>query len=495
MKNLLKSLVITILILFSSGCALLYEKKDRLAMGSQYSELERISEAENKDISSAKSVDLIGLCDAYSKLKKYNKLFSCLEQIENNIKKGDKIITHYSIVSFRYPHNITLIPYLLKAEAYIDLGAYDKAIASAKMAYELLPTIDWSFKDRYTSWPLHFEVRSLGILALAYALKGDDKIASPYVVQLENIETSSAFMKFASAGIAIEKEKSFGLARAYMALGKYDKILTNKGGFIGAYSEFMEGAIGLSMYAFLNLPEQFAKNKALYETGNIKEAKEGYDSLLSKPETKSNGEIYWLILFDRGRISLGEGNTKQAIEFFKQSIDVIEDQRSTINTEASKIGFVGDKQKAYHQIISALFLDGQYAEAFEYVERSKARALVDMLASKNDFIVKTGNEQMTRDLLAKNTSAESELLEQGTSTDKSGTRSVVIKNKEKLIDQSPELASLVSVTSITSPEIQSIIPREETLIEYYYADKDMFAFILSAQGLKVARLKSRQPCN
>ncbi len=190
MKYLLKSLVITILILFSSGCAsLLFEQKDQLAMGSRYSELERISEAENKDISSAKSVDLIGHCNTYSKLKKYNKLFACLEQLETTIKKGDKIITHYSIVSFSYPQNITVIPYLLEAEAYIDLGAYDKAIASAKKAYELLPTVEWSLKDSYYSWELHCRVRSLGILALAYALKGDKNNASQYVVQLEHEKT------------------------------------------------------------------------------------------------------------------------------------------------------------------------------------------------------------------------------------------------------------------------------------------------------------------
>ncbi len=491
MKYLLRSMVITILILFISGCAsVFFSEKERLATGGKYSELERILETENKDISSAKSDDLIELCNTYSKLKRYNKLFSCVEQLEINIKRGDKIIKHHSLVSFSYPQNITVIPYLLKAEAYIELGDYDKAVASAKKAYGLLPTIEWSLKDSYYSWELHCRVRSLSILALAYALKGDSKNASQYVDQLENEEISMhVFMKVAAAGVTIKKEKSLGLARAYMALGKYDKILNDKGGFIDAYGEFMEGTVGVS-YAFLNLPQEFAKNKALYETGHTKEAKEGYDRLLSKPETKSNGEIYWPILMDRGRISRGEGNTKQAIDFYKQSINVIENQRSTINTEASKIGFVGDKQKAYHQIISALFSDGQYAEAFEYVERSKARALVDMLASKNDFTVKTGNERMIRDLLAKNTSAESELIVQGTSADKSGMRSVVIRNKEKLIDQSPELASLVSVTSITLPEIQSIIPKEETLIEYYYADKDMFAFILSAQGLKVARLKS-----
>jgi CHAT domain-containing protein len=352
--------------------------------------------------------------------------------------------------------------------------------------------VEWSFKDRYNAWDHRSKIRSLGILALAYALKGDHKNASQYLVQLEK-EGMGFWEVMNTPGaitLAIKKEKSFGLARVYMALGQYDKILADRGGIVDALGSFSEGYIGVTFFAYVDLPKEFIINKSLYETGNIKEAKEGYDRLLSKPETKSNGEIYWPILFDRGRISQREGDTKQAVDFYKQAIDVIENQRATINTEASKIGFVGNKQKAYHQIISALFLDGQYAEAFEYVERSRARALVDMLASKNDFAVKTGNAQMIHDLLAKNTSAESELLVQVTSADKSGMRSVVIKNREKLMEQSPELASLVSVTSLDTAEIKSNIPKDEALVEYYYAEKDMFAFILSAQGLKAVKLNS-----
>lgn len=64
---------------------------------------------------------------------------------------------------------------------------------------------------------------------------------------------------------------------------------------------------------------------------------------------------------------------------------MIESQRSTINTEASRIGFVGDKQPIYQRLVDVLFKEGSFAEAFEYVERSKARALVDMLASKDSF--------------------------------------------------------------------------------------------------------------
>ena len=453
-------------------------------MSGQYSDLERILEGENKDISSAQSEDLVRLCNAYSKLKKYNKSFSCLEQLENNIKKGDKIVTGFGIMSFSYPTDITVIPSLLKAEAYIELGDYDKAATLAKKVYELLPTIEWPFKDSWYSWELRFRVRSLGILALAYALKGDNNNASHYAVQLENEKIGShVFGKSSGAAIAIENEKLLGLTRVYMALGQYDKILAltnaNKEGFLGAYSRFMEGSFNFSFFAFVDLPKQFTINKALYETGNIIEAKEGYDKLLSNPETKSNGEIYWPILFDRGRISQGEGYTKKAVDFYRQAIDVIENQRSTINTEASKIGFVGDKQAVYHHLVSALIADKQYEKAFEYVERSKARALVDLLASKKDFAVRAGDDRVVKALLARNDTAEAENLIQDASLDKSKTRSVSIKIREELQKESPELASLVNVTSHSVSEIQTLIPSDEVLIEYYYRDNDLFAFVLS----------------
>jgi CHAT domain-containing protein len=497
MKYLPKSLIIAILILFSSGCVanVLFREKDRLTMGGQYSELERISEGENKDFSSAKSEDLIGLCIAYSKLKKYNKSFSCLEQLENKIKKGDKIVTGFGILSFSYPKDITVIPSLLKAEAYIELVHYDQSVTLAKKAYELLPTIEWPLNDRYFYWELRFRVRSLGILALAYALKGDRNNASHYAVKLENEKTGFlTFMNSPGAAIAIEDEKLLGLIRVYMALGQYDKILAltkaNKEGFLASYSRLMEGVGSYALFAFVDLPKQFIINKALYETGNIKEAKEGYDKLLSNPETKSNGEIYWPILFDRGRISQGEGDTKQAVDFYKQAIDVIENQRSTINTEASKIGFVGDKQAVYHNLVRALYQDKQYEKAFEYVERAKSRSLVDLLASKKDFAVKGGNEKEIRTALAMNDSAEMEAIIQDASIDKSKTRSIQVKTREDLKARSPELSSLVTVTSQPIAEIQSLIPKAEALIEYYYRDKDMYAFILSDGKLQTVKLDS-----
>src|SRR5664280_2098227 len=145
---------------------------------------------------------------------------------------------------------------------------------------------------------------------------------------------------------------------------------------------------------FQEIPNLYILSKSLYETGNIKEAKEGYDQLLGHPQIEQIGGIYWIVLLDRAKIALTEGQKSVAEDMLKKAIDVIEKQRSSINTEAGRIGFVGDKQTVYAELTALLLADGRYAEAFAYVERAKARALVDLLASQKDINVRGGQTQI-----------------------------------------------------------------------------------------------------
>ena len=242
------------------------------------------------------------------------------------------------------------------------------------------------------------------------------------------------------------------------------------------------------VFSWEQLPRNFIFNKSLLETGRLGESKSGYDELLANPRTKDNGEIHWVILNDRGYIAEKEGNRTQAIEFYRKAVDVIEAQRASINTEAAKIGFVGDKQAVYQRLIASLFAEGQYAVAFEYIERSKARALVDILASKQDFAVHTANAAQVRTLLAKNTVAENEARVQSEIADTKGTRSLVVQTRQQLQQQAPELASLVTVTPVTVQEIQGKLPTDEVLVEYYAEGKEVYAFVLTKAGLRGIKL-------
>ena len=495
-------LLLTILFVFiatSCGLSNAMREEEKLQITGQYGELAKLGESKAAHSDKLSTSDIYPLCLSYSQLKNYSKLFPCIDKLEDNIRKGDDTVdlagnsTFFRVgMTIASPFqggmkamkpNVTPYPNIWRAQAYIELGEYNKAIEEAQKGYDRIPA-----GKNTAHWDTDLKIYALYTLSLAYALNKDQDHAEQYLKILENLPIPFV----GSAGTAPKKENA--IAKVFMALKQYDKALEHLKDNWGAFRSLTNVLTGASfegqdMYIYIELPQRFMLSKCLFETGKIEEAKAGYDALLKLPQTRDNGEILWMILFDRGRIAEQERNLKLAIDLYRQAVDVIEQQRSTINTEASKIGFVGDKQAVYRHLVAALFNDKQYLSALEYIERSKSRALVDMLATKKDFAVQAGNEQQVRELLAMTDKSEQEALVQDVRSKKDNTRSLIIKTKEQLQQQASELASLVSVTSMTVAEIQTLIPADETLIEYYYTDKDLYAFVLTSQGLSAMRLE------
>lgn len=486
---------ISIAFFLTVGCAHdMISERDRLLMSGRFGELQKLGEVESSQAVSAKTSIIFPLCVAYANTKRYNRLFECCDRLESNIRQGDKSNVDYEEMAKKNPliggiaklrsarrdnnaADVSPFPHIFRAQAYIDLGQYEKAIEEAKKAYAM--------GERGIGHDLT-RIFATSALSLANALSGNREEALRLATQLDNIASSQT----------LAAQKNVGLAKTYLALNEFQKasdvLLRNDGASFRSIVNLITGASlkGESLFTWQELPKSFMLNKCFMEMGRIKEAKAGYDSLLKIPQTLDNGAIYWMILYDRGRIAEQEGSLREAMGFYTRAVTIIEQQRSTINTETSKIGFVGDKQDVYFRLIFVLCAEGQYADAFEYAERAKSRALVDMLAAKQDFTAKTGDKQAISALLTQNAAQERELLVQYEALNKSELRSISIKSKESLTEQSPELASLISVTSFAVSEIQPHLSSDEVLVEYYYTGKDMVAFILSTKGLKTVTLNS-----
>jgi len=494
MKTLAR-LFAAILVLLSTGCAFnMVAERDRLMMTGRFGELQKHVEEEIQRTGDTNRQAGPALCVLFAS-KRYDKLFECCDRLDANIRKGDRSNVDYEEMARNNPliggfvraqasrkdarNDVGAFPSLLRAQAYMDLGQYDKAVEQARKAYEAAPS-------RRTTPPGR-PVYELAALGLAYALNGNAEDARRTARELEGLDMSYPHT-------LMKTDQHVGLAKIYLALGEYERAIAvmerdDDDGF-RAQADFWTGASmkGESMFVFQQLPKLFMLNKSRMETGRIAEAKQGYDSLLKIPQTRENGSIYWILLFDRGRIAEKEGRLPEAISLYRRAVDVIEQQRATINTETSKIGFVGDKQRVYQRLVSTLQANNQSAEAFEYVERSKSRALVDMLAAKKDFSAPPESRQQVQTLLAAYDRADAEGRVQDELHDSSRTRSIAVKTKQDLKDQAPELASLVQVTSLSAREIQVMIPPDETVIEYYYTDRDLFAFVLTSQKLAAVRM-------
>lgn len=516
MSRLFKFSLLLALLVPATAFADFIPERGRLFMAAKYAELEQLGEKEIRDDPNPSSAKLMPLCVAYGKLKRYNKLFPCLDRLEANIQRGDFAAMDLEEMKQGNPLLFGLAmmgsaavggpdglkgdvrPWLplVRAEAYTELHDYDKAIASAQLAFDSIPQ-RWN-EER------SFRIFSLTALGLSHALAGKKEEAAKYAETLTQVSTSYPYS-------GLTNDKLMGIAKIYIALGDYQKAYDGMrsdslglGALFLGLGDVIGGGIagmgGESLFTWQELPKQFMVVKTQLEIGEVKEAKEGYDALLAIPRVRDNGEIYWVLLFDRGRIAAGEGDLAGAIDYWKQSIEVIEQQRSTINTEASKIGFVGDKQAVYKRLVDALFTTDRLPEAFDFLERSKSRALVDMLAAKNDFAVRNGDEAKVRDLLVQGEIAELESRAQDTLPPQPGaaqTRSVpgeqrvlaVSPVNQAIAAAAPELASLISVSSTPIEEIQDKIGEDEALIEYYYDDKSLFAFVLTRQGLKGIKLE------
>lgn len=473
--------------------------------------------------------------------RQYQKLLFCLEDLENRINtaKEEDVTLYYPIPVDAPPFTERSAVFSLKdvhpaiirwmrAEVLIELGEPGRAVSEAKASLASLPQIvrEGNFlfhpveKRRLErafalqpgvrgSGPLislqSFPMTASGTLALAHALRGERQEALELAREVEK-ETSRFILYDFSQ-----------LTRVHFALGNYARVLElfNQTSSLWRYLLLGAVALGQTASAIANpmqaiqgvqgligltaLPFAAAENErgfgmtsfkyaALHskvETGDIESAAAGFDDLLKNPYLPNFNNLYWAILYDMGRIAEKRGDPEKALDYYRRAIEQIEKLRSNINYEAGMIGFVGDKQPVYRAIVALLVRQQKYDEAFEYAERAKARALVDLLAQKKDFAVRGADPQKVRQLLAQTGAPEAM---PATLEEASKTRNLADSAQEEIKQRAPELTPLISVPPVKLADIAAKLPVDEALVSYFYTDKELFAFVLTSQGLRAAKL-------
>lgn len=412
------------------------------------------------------------LCYAYARTKQYRPLLACLDRLEAQLRGRDRSTILFGL------DDATATVYLMRAEALLDLGQIQPAAEQAQRA------LTWYDKEGGAG-ERDIQIDALAAAALAAVRAREPAKASEY---LQKIETIKAGL---TAGPNVATTRTFALARVNLALGQYDKACAaleadKQFNFRKSVEELLHG--NPPNWVWQQLPRNFMLAKCRFGQGKVDEAKAQYDELLRLPTLRQNSGILWMILYDRGRIADQEGDRDGAIRFYRDAIDVIEQLRSSIDTEAAKIGFVSDKQAVYGNLVAALLARNRAAEALEYVERAKARALVDLLADRYSFPnvqrLDRGDTRIAA-LLDQHRQAEDALLAQTPGrTDATLTqqRASVSVSLDSLRKASPELASLITVAPVSASELTRLLDPDEVGVQYYLFGEQLFALVFSTQG-------------
>ncbi len=184
-----------------------------------------------------------------------------------------------------------------------------------------------------------------------------------------------------------------------------------------------------------------------------------------------------------------------AIDIYKQAIDqfiekIIVDQSS----DESKVSFLEEYLDTYTSLINLLWNQGRFQEAFNYVERARARVFLNQIASRpKDFRADSAllkKEQELRNQI-NNLNQQIVNLNSGFSSQRKAREIASVKSElntreqeyikllEQIKRQNPESADLVSVNTAQIEKIQSLLDKDTTLVEYFVSENRILAFLVT----------------
>jgi|GEM_PF-3460799 len=297
-----------------------------------------------------------------------------------------------------------------------------------------------------------------------------------------------------------------GLGFVNMARKKWDKALNNFFECIKyadyAGNTFNRSAFGLVYEligeVYLELNEY--DSALIYLTQSMEYLGQKKEGLLSLEQVFFPSVTMW-VMSTRGRIFELKGKNDEAIKYYDLSIEILEKFRSTVKGEEKRINFLMDKMKLYEKMITLLLKMGKYARAFHYVERAKARVLLELLETKMIELPapEDKNIQLERKKIEDRIKNLKEELQKSEGDNEEKNKDL-IKNLRSALNsydsllsrverEKPELASLINVNPVSLSGVQQELNKDLTVLEYYFTDTSLFCFVITKNALKTTETK------
>jgi CHAT domain-containing protein len=198
-----------------------------------------------------------------------------------------------------------------------------------------------------------------------------------------------------------------------------------------------------------------------------------------------------------------QGEHDKALAFYLRAVDLLEADRRNLTDEKSRGTFLENKIEMYYWPVLQLLERRRYAEAFELLERSRSRALADLMASREIELgsprarAAYGEAVTLRTRLA---ALQTELLEHRNRPDRARYADTIarleadIRRLEeelravvgRLTSESPRAQTLVVSQPATLAQVQQSARRDGHEVLYYLVrDTGMVVWLIGADAVTV----------
>lgn len=249
---------------------------------------------------------------------------------------------------------------------------------------------------------------------------------------------------------------------------------------------------------------------AYYSMGKMPEASASLSKAVEILTDIGQPDLLWPALYKKGMVCRDTAQNAQAAEWMKKAVDVIEKVREDVQLAEQKSGFMEDKLDVYESLIQILVEMGNIESAFDYLERSKARAFFDLLSEARVDPQSTLSPELYRkkkkllaDLMDVNKRIKDKYDEE---TPEAGAIQQIEKKRNRLDEeylnllleikkQNPRYADLQYPQPLKLLDAQQLIDEDSVIVDFSLGKAQSLSFVITSSDSQVFHLPGEQKLN
>lgn len=263
------------------------------------------------------------------------------------------------------------------------------------------------------------------------------------------------------------------------------------------------GALGRALLA------RWLRGEAARARGQSAEARAYLAAALAEAERERIPQVAQRCHTSLGLLAAGEGRAADAEAAFRRAIAIIEDLRAPLPAEDFRAAFVADKLTPYAEMVRLCLAAGsreRLAEALDYVERARSRALADQLAGGLQARPEP-RDPFEAELLTRLDRLRQELnwfySQINRPPEDGGARRLAHMNDlhSAAREREAELLEIERQLRLKAPaenglsgwapfdlaHLQRVLGEDAALVEYFSLDGELLAFVVTPDSIELAR--------
>ncbi|HEY6141056.1 MAG TPA: CHAT domain-containing protein [Thermoanaerobaculia bacterium] len=228
------------------------------------------------------------------------------------------------------------------------------------------------------------------------------------------------------------------------------------------------------------------EGRTLFMKGEIRAAREKWTVGL---EGCHSSDLRGAYLASLGATYLKAGNAAEALRWFERAADSVDAPLAGLAVPELMSSYLGSERRWYYDItIETLLRLGRAEEAFDYSERARARAFLQLIGNHR-VADHRGSEALVRE--ANSLKAQIERWERGRTATFDELASARKKYETLMVRvraSNPEYASLTTVEPLQVDAVRRELPAGTTLISYYVSSYGVRAWVIDRNALHYAAL-------